>query len=92
MLCTELDLHKCLDATNCTMKVNTRKVRDAQGKAVSIFEGMHRDAWGLYSSIHSHTDWLLVNVSKRLKISFDCEAWSLLQGVSDGARVAAKSF
>lgn len=81
MPCDELDLLKRRQSANCDLEVMAWNAADAQSDITGMVTGWHRKTVSSYELVRRKVNSALVEVSRRLKEAFECEAWSLEQNV-----------
>lgn len=90
MLGSELDLPNRRESSICNLEVTNRKLAEPQGVITNMATGLHRKTANSYISIRRGVDGTLNEISRRLKVAFDCEALSLKQTVHKAVFGAAK--
>lgn len=91
MLCEKLGSLKCHESTECNLEAIVRKVADAHYDTTNMGTWMPRSTVSSYAVICRDIDGALVEVSKRLKEAFDCEARTLKQSFCDALLAAVES-
>lgn len=86
----ELNSLERRQSANCDMAVMTCKAADAQCDITNSMTSLHRDIVSSSYSLRRGFGGALVEVGRRLKKIFNCEARSLQRSVCDAVRVAAK--
>lgn len=87
-----LDAPTRRDSTNCDTEVITQRKAVSQGKTTDLVTDLHRETVSSYVIFSRVVDGVLVDVSIRLKKTFNGEAQNLQQRVHHDVREAAEKL
>lgn len=90
ILDNEMDSLKRKVSTNYDLVAMTCKAADAKSNTTDIVIGLHQETVSSFDFDCRVVDGAVIEVSRRLKKAFVCEARSLQQIVRDPVRAAAK--